>query len=143
VLRPRTLIYSTVLVALTAAIVVALATRNPLKVDVLRDRGALAREAAPGVIENVYRLQLMNTDETPRRYTIRADGVPGLSVQGVQLPVSLGAAQSRMLAVRLQAPVAETASDTKRELHNIEFTVEAVDDPQVVRHEKSTFIIPH
>ena len=59
----------------------------PLKVDVLRDRGALAREAAAGVIENVYRLQVMNTDETPRRYTIRAEGVPGLSVQGMQQPV--------------------------------------------------------
>ncbi len=40
------------------------ALRNPLKVDVIRDRGALAREATPGVIENVYRLQIMNTGET-------------------------------------------------------------------------------
>jgi cytochrome c oxidase accessory protein FixG len=142
VLRPRTLVYSIVLLVLATVTVISLATRNPLKVDVLRDRGALAREAAPGVIENVYRLQLMNTDETARRYVIRAEGVPGLSVQGVQQPVSLGAAQSRMLAVRLQAPVAEAADGAKRELHNIQFTVEAVDDPEVVRHEKSTFIVP-
>jgi cytochrome c oxidase accessory protein FixG len=155
VLRPRTIIYTTALVAITAATVVTLATRNPLKVDVLRDRGALAREAAPGVIENVYRLQVMNTDETPRKYAIRAAGYPGLSVQGVEQPVELGAAQSRMFAVRLQAPVEddEHEHDEKKKSHDrdeerhakkhdIEFTVQAVDDEKVVRHEKSTFIVP-
>jgi len=148
VLRPRTLIYATVLVALTTAAMVSLALRNPLKVDILRDRGVLAREAAPGVIENVYRMQLMNTDETARRFTIRADGVPGLAVQGVEQPVALGPAQSRLFAVRLQAPVDEVPSaspqppDSKTRLFNIEFTVTAVDDPTVIRHEKSTFIIP-
>jgi cytochrome c oxidase accessory protein FixG len=155
VLRPRTIIYTVALVVLTAATVVTLATRNPLKVDVLRDRGALAREAAPGVIENVYRLQVMNTDETPRRYTIRAGGFPGLSVQGVEQPVELGAAQSRMFAVRLQAPLKDDDEHDRDEkkshdrdeerhakTHNIEFTIQAVDDEKVVRHEKSTFIIP-
>jgi cytochrome c oxidase accessory protein FixG len=148
VLRPRTLIYATVLAALTTATVVSLALRNPLKVDILRDRGVLAREAAPGVIENVYRMQLMNTDETARRFTIRADGVPGLAVHGVEQPVALGPAQSRLFAVRLQAPVDDAGatspqpSDSKTRLFNIEFTVAAVDDPSVIRHEKSTFIIP-
>jgi cytochrome c oxidase accessory protein FixG len=145
VFRPRTLIYATALVALTIVTVVSLATRNPLKVDILRDRGALAREAAPGVIENVYRIQLMNTDETPRRFTIRADGVPGLIVEGVTQPVALGPAQSRLVPVRLRAPVGEATTigaERKTEPHDIEFTVEAVDDPKVARHEKSTFIVP-
>jgi cytochrome c oxidase accessory protein FixG len=140
VLRPRTLVYAAVLVTLTVLTVVSLALRNPLKVDILRDRGALARESAPGVVENVYRLQLMNTDETARRFTIRADGVPGLTVQGVDQPVALGPAQSRLLPVRLQAPVDD--EERKAQTRNIEFIVEAVDDPAVVRHEKSTFIIP-
>ena len=147
VLRPRTLAYSTVLVALTIVTVVSIALRNPLKVDIIRDRGALAREAAPGVIENVYRIQLMNTDETPRRFEIRADGFPGLTVEGIEQPVALGAAQSRMLAVRLRAPIDDAARpsdarDLKSRLHNIEFTVRSVDEPQVVRHETSTFIVP-
>jgi cytochrome c oxidase accessory protein FixG len=143
VLRPRTLIYTAVLVALTAVTVVSLALRNPLKVDVLRDRGALAREAAPGVAENVYRLQIMNTDETPRRFTIRADGVPGLAVVGVEQPVTLGPAQSRLLALRLQAPVREDAATSGApQALPIAFTIAAVDDDDVVRHEKSTFIFP-
>ena len=79
----RTLVYGAILLVITGATVVTLATRNPLKVDVLRDRGALAREISGGVVENVYRLQLMNTDERPRRYEIRAEGLSGLEVVGV------------------------------------------------------------
>jgi cytochrome c oxidase accessory protein FixG len=144
VLRPRTIIYSVVLVALVVITAFTLATRNPLKVDILRDRGALAREAAPGVIENVYRVQVMNTDETPRQYKISAAGFPGLSVQGVDQPIALGPAQSRMLAVRLQAPVKDEdrPADSRAATHPIVLTVEAVDDDKVARHEKTTFIVP-
>ncbi len=146
VLRPRTILYAGVILAIAGATATSLFLRNPLKVDVLRDRGALAREAAPGVVENVYRLQLMNTDEVARRYTIRAAGVPGLTIEGVTLPVELGAAQSRTLPIRLQAPHDEDAARAKggdgRRLLPIEITVEAVDDPRVVRHERSTFALP-
>src|SRR6266496_3000023 len=84
VFRARTLIYGAVLLAIAGAAVGSLALRNPLKVDVIRDRGSLAREAAPGVIENVYRVQLMNTDEKARELAIRAEGLPGLRVAGVE-----------------------------------------------------------
>jgi cytochrome c oxidase accessory protein FixG len=138
VLRPRTMIYSAILVAIVATMAVTLASRNPLKVDVMRDRGALAREAAPGVIENTYRLQIMNTDESPRRFTIEADGVPGLTVVGVEMPVAVEAAGSKMVPLRLQA-AAEAAPPGS---HRIEFRVTAVEDARVRRDEKSTFILP-
>jgi polyferredoxin len=160
--RPRTMIYSGILLAIVTVTVAALALRNPLKVDVIRDRGSLAREAAPGIIENVYRVQLMNTDETPRRYTIRAEGIPGLKVTGVEQPIALGAAEGRPVALRLQAPVESPAEERKHgesderqprkhgedsdELrpgpHKIELIVESVEDEKVVRHEKSSFIVP-
>jgi cytochrome c oxidase accessory protein FixG len=143
VLRLRTVVYAAVLLGVAVVAGVSLVTRNPLKVDILRDRGALAREASPGVIENVYRIQIMNTDETARRFTIRADGFPGLEVVGVDQPVDLLAAQSRVLPVRLRAPApGNAASLAKAEPHPIEFIVQAVGDDSVVRHEKSTFIVP-
>jgi cytochrome c oxidase accessory protein FixG len=158
VLRPRTLVYSAVLLTIVGVTVGSLAMKNPLKVDVIRDRGALAREAAPGVIENVYRMQLMNTDETARQFTIRADGMPSLKVVGVEQPVAVGGGQTRLFALRLQVAldgeVADAAS-TKREhpenpargtvepgTHKIEFHIQAVNDDKVVRHEQSSFIIP-
>ncbi|MFO1302245.1 MAG: cytochrome c oxidase accessory protein CcoG [Burkholderiales bacterium] len=143
VFRFRTILYTGVLVLIATAAAFSLATRNPLKVDILRDRGALAREAAPGVIENVYRIQIMNTDETGRRFTLRAEGMPGLEVVGVDQPIELGPAQSRVLPVRLRAPAPDDAASlAKAEPHPIQFIVEAVGDDKVVRHEKSTFIVP-
>jgi polyferredoxin len=41
----------------------ALYLRTPLKLDVIRDRGSMGREVEDGMIENVYRLQIMNTSE--------------------------------------------------------------------------------
>jgi len=153
VFRPRTLVYASVLFAITAVAAASLAMRNPLKVDILRDRGALAREASPGQIENVYRMQIMNTDEHPRRYTIGASGLPGLEVVGVELPVEVDAASTRLFALRLRAPLEPVggAAPTPGP-HKIELTIQAVGkrengdhwehDDEVVRHEQSTFIIP-
>ena len=71
-LRPRVLIYASIMLVLITGFIVALTMRQPLKVDVIRDRGALAREVDGGKIENVYRLQLMNASEQPMRVTITA-----------------------------------------------------------------------
>jgi polyferredoxin len=49
--RPRILLYTTILVAITVASAWSLATRVPLKVDVIRDRSLLSREANDGGIE--------------------------------------------------------------------------------------------
>ena len=143
VYRLRTLLYGLGLLAIAGIAAGSLAVRNPLKVDVIRDRGALAREATPGQIENVYRVQLMNTDEQPRRYTIRASGMPGLALVDLDQPIEVKAASTRLFALRLQVPLefAGAAAPIPGP-HPIELTVQAVDDDKVVRHERSTFIIP-
>ena len=93
-LRPRTAIYSALLATIIVGTVVSLVTRNPLKVDVIRDRGALAREAAPGVVENVYRVQIMNTAEAGQSFTIGAEGLPDLRLAGVEQPIAVSARRS-------------------------------------------------
>jgi len=143
VFRLRTLLYGAGLLVITGVAASSLALRNPLKVDVIRDRGALARETTPGQIENVYRLQLMNTEERPRSYTVSANGLPGLALVGVEQPIEIKAESTKLFALRLQVPlepagaVAPTGGP-----HKIELTVQAVDDDKVVRHEQTTFIIP-
>jgi len=138
VTRPRVLIYTAILIAIIIAAGLSLASRNPLKVDVLRDRGALAREAAPGVIENVYRVQIMNTDETPRRFTIEAAGLPGIKVVGVEQPVAVEAAGSKLLPLRLTVAAESAPPGT----HKVELRVRAVEDANVSRDEHTTFILP-
>jgi polyferredoxin len=39
---------------------------------VIRDRGSMGREVEDGMIENVYRLQIMNTSERGQHFKISA-----------------------------------------------------------------------
>ena len=136
VLRPRVLVYATVLLALTAGLMASLALRMPLKVDVVRDRAALARIVPGGRLENVYRLQVMNATEQPQRYRIDATGLPGLSLASDAV-VEVGAAESRWVPVRLQVPYGSAAAGS----HPIHFDVQALGGDAHVR-EKSVFLVP-
>jgi len=136
VLRPRVLIYSGILGAVVLAMTVSLATRTPFKVDVVRDRGVLARIVEGGRIENVFRLQIMNATEVAQRFTVTAEGLPGLSVVS-EGDFLIEPTQARWVAVRVQAPydVAPAGS------HTIQFQIAGQGSiGQVI--EKSVFIVP-
>jgi len=136
VLRPRVLLYGSVLLALCLALLLSLATRTPLKVDVVRDRASLARIVAGGQLENVYRLQIMNATEGPQRYRIQAHGLEGLQV-ATDGEVEVGPAESRWVAVRLQLPYDAAPQGS----HTVHFDVQALGDKAQVS-EKSVFIVP-
>ncbi len=123
VFRPRVLIYTAALWAIIAAAAFSLWHRPPVKVDVIRDRTALAREAGDGMIENVYRLQVMNTEERAQRFVVGARGIDGLSVHGVAQPLEIGPAESRMIAVQLRA----RGDAAPKGFSRIEFDITAVD----------------
>jgi cytochrome c oxidase accessory protein FixG len=136
VLRTRVLLYGAALATVCAAVGWSLAERQPLKVDVVRDRGALSRIVAGGRVENVYRLQVMNATEQPQRYRIVATGVDGLTiVSGGE--VDIGPAQSRWVAVRLQAGPGSIGPGS----HPIEFRVSDAASMSAVS-EKSVFLAP-
>ncbi len=136
VLRPRVLLYSSVLLALCMALLLSLATRTPLMVEVVRDRASLARIVAGGQLENVYRLQIMNATEGPQRYRIQAHGLDGLQV-ATDGEVEVGPAESRWVAVRLQLPYDAAPQGS----HTVHFDVQALGDKAQVS-EKSVFIVP-
>jgi len=144
-LRPRVLVYASVLVLIVAALGTSLALRSPFKVDVVRDRGALARLVDEGWIENVYRLQVMNTTERVQRYRIGVSGLVGMRTDFDGTVVTVDPAQARWVPVAARvAP--ETAAAAGRGSHPIDFTVERIvdtpaDSPRsVVEH--STFVVP-
>lgn len=136
VLRPRVLVYTAILVALSAFVLGSLALRTPLKVDVVRDRASLARIVAGGKLENVYRLQVMNATEQPQRYRISATGLPGLEVAS-EPEVLVGPAESRWVPVRLQVPYGAAGAGS----HPIHFDIATVEGAAHVR-EKSVFLVP-
>jgi cytochrome c oxidase accessory protein FixG len=136
VLRPRVLIYSAILGSVVLAMLVSLATRTPFKVDVVRDRGSLARIANGGRIENVYRLQVMNATEATQRFRISVGGLPGLSIASEE-DVTVESTESRWVAVRVQAPFEGAPAGS----HPIHFDIVAQDISGKVS-EKSVFIVP-
>jgi polyferredoxin len=71
----RACIYTAVLGLIVLATSAALYLRTPLKLDVIRDRGSMGREVEDGMIENVYRLQIMNTSEQAHVYKIAVSGI--------------------------------------------------------------------
>jgi cytochrome c oxidase accessory protein FixG len=136
VFRPRVLIYCAILGVVIAAGGLAMWLRVPLKVDVIRDRAAIAREVEGGLVENVYRLQIMNTTEHARTYEVAVAGMPAISLAS-DTRVYIGATDSRMVPVRVRADRALAGPGS----HDIRFSIRAVDDENVAVQEKSVFIV--
>ena len=137
VLRPRTLVYAAILAAVVGAGATALWMRVPLKVDVIRDRGALVREVEDGELENVYRLQVMNATESPHRYRIAVEGIPGIRVASEPV-VEMAAASTRAFPVRIRVPGAEAKGGSQR----IVITVTAEDASGLQVREHAAFLAP-
>jgi cytochrome c oxidase accessory protein FixG len=136
-LRPRVIGYGLVFVAIAAAFSMALALRTPLKLDVIRDRGAMGREVEDGMIENVYRLQVMNTAERAHLYRIEVDGIPTAGIADEDV-VELDGASTRAVPVRVRIAPGTAAGGS----HPVRFTISALDDPSLRVTEKAVFIVP-
>ena len=134
VLRPRVLLYGALLAAIILGLIVALYMRVPLKVDVIRDRGALAREVEDGRVENVYRLQVSNTTEERRRFTLTVTGLPGLAVAS-EPRFEVAPATTTSVPLRLQAEADAVAPGS----HKVTIDVRDDEDAAVQVRETTTF----
>ncbi|BCO27547.1 hypothetical protein MIZ03_2435 [Rhodoferax lithotrophicus] len=142
VLRWRVLAYGLQLCLLTAALVIGLNQRSPFRLDVIRDRGVMARTLHDGSIENVYRLHLMNATEQVQHYRVEALGFTGLSMTSPTL-VSLGPIEAKTMTVNVQLPAAEAMAKPGKTLH-MQFKVTSMGDNHDVVQvlENSTFYVP-
>ncbi|MDQ7744194.1 cytochrome c oxidase accessory protein CcoG [Hydrogenophaga pseudoflava] len=135
--RPRVLVYTGILAVITLAVFVSLFLRTPLKVDVIRDRGTLARMVEQGRIENVFRVQIMNATESPQRYRIIVDGLEGVMIAS-ETEVDVLSTEVRSAAVRVQIPPNSVPPGS----HPIRFTVRSSGDRVSEVVEKAVFIVP-
>jgi cytochrome c oxidase accessory protein FixG len=135
--RTRVKIYTAVLGVIVLVTCSALYLRTPLKLDVIRDRGSMGREVEDGMIENVYRLQIMNTSEQAHVYQIAVSGIDTLAVADAGT-VRVEATETRSHPIRLR--VAHGAGHTGS--NKIQVTLTAVDDPSLHVKESAVFIVP-
>jgi cytochrome c oxidase accessory protein FixG len=147
ILRPRVLIYTAFITVLASAFMISLLTRNPLRVDVMRDRGALAREVEGIRIENIYRIQIMNASEHSMVVQVRATGLDNLKIlnsQGKEITaIDVGPASNQLLPLKVSTTIGQNSPGN----YPIYFGVtaqEIVGNQSItrVRDEKSSFIIP-
>jgi polyferredoxin len=137
IVRPRVLGYSAVLVLVICLASWFLANRIPLKVDIIRDRSILAREIDDGRIENIFTLNVMNTEEKPHRYKVSVAGLSDIELAD-QREIEVPAAASQSVIVRVLAG-AETG---KKGANPIFFDVVEQENPQIRVHEKASFLLP-
>ena len=148
ILRPRVLIYASILLLLIAALVVSLWFRTPFRVDVVRDRGVMARLSDDGKLENVYRLQIMNGTESPQHFKLNVTGIDDIEIETEAASdnddgeddiktILVNPTESRWVIVDLKIPDGSLDSGS----HKIKFEIESIETKDVVS-EKSVFLVP-
>lgn len=141
--RPRVLAYIAILSLIGIAFVASLVMRTTLRMDVIRDRGVLGREVAGGMIENVYRLQFINTSESPLTLTLSASGLPELSIMTADhgaTTVQVDAASNRLVPIVVRVPVEQVEPG----LYDIKLTAagQSEEGREATVIEQSSFFVP-
>jgi len=137
ILRPRTMVYATLLAVLIAGFAVTLSGRDVVGVDVIRDRNALFRERPDGRIENVYNVKILNKDREAHEFRITGTGLEGLEIDysGPTVYVGPGAVQSVPLRIRVPRGSVQGGTD-------VVVSIEATGRPDLTARGKARFIAP-
>ncbi len=138
--RPRVFVYGTIILALLGAVAWGIADRDPVAVDIMRDRGAaLYRDSGDGNIENLYRLRIMNKDDVAHTYQLEVDGLQEATLL-MDAPVPMiesGAVLDHIVRIKLNP---ESLNGVRSTDFGIRITAE--DAPEVTVMAHSTYLGP-
>ena len=79
--RPRTILYGAVLIAVSGIMLLTLSFRHTLELDVLRDRNPGYVTLADGAVRNAYTLKLMNRSPQARELRLSVSGIKARQVK--------------------------------------------------------------
>jgi cytochrome c oxidase accessory protein FixG len=96
-LRPRTLLYMGVWLAVGIGLVFALLSRDRLEINVLHDRNPQFVMESDGSIRNGYTIRLLNMIPEPRTVLLSLDGLPEATMK----VVGIGDAPGRLFALEV------------------------------------------
>ncbi len=134
--RPKAFLYGIAALLTLVLLSTTLWQREPLRVEVARDRGALYQEVSGARIENSYQLRLQNVSNQDRDLRVSVSGLPEVELlpdSMIHLPVG----ELLDIALRVQVP----AGALEQSNTDIEFIVQSPDDTlRIVR--ESRFIGP-
>ena len=132
-IRPRTLVYTALLSVLVVSLASLILFRQPVILDVIRDRNTLYRDVGRQGIENSYTVRIVNKHNRSHEYELSVRGLDGIMIRTDTLvPVAAESVQTVPTAVT--APHESTVGG-----QTIEFVLQAVDDPSIRMVTESRF----
>jgi len=137
VVRPRTLMYLSILTLLMSGFLYTIITRVPLKLDVIKDRNRLYQENVMGLIENIYTLKILNMDNKDHTYSIKVDGLDHIHLHSPK-NISVESGQVKSIPVRLEIDPGYLTNTTSK----VNFSVNALNQPKLIATSESRFIGP-
>jgi cytochrome c oxidase accessory protein FixG len=133
IVRVRTIVYSLILTALVVSMAWAMYARQPLILDVLRDRNALFRDVGRRGIENSYTLKIVNKHNLDHEYQLSVRGLDGIEIQ-TETRIAVPAESVFVLPTSVLAPHASAIGG-----RTIEFVLQSIDDSSIRVVEESRF----
>ena len=119
--RPRTIVYTLLLVIVTGMMATGLVLKPSVDVAVLRDRAPLFVTLSDGSIQNSYAVKISNMSRRPQTYRLTVSGINGAIVTGPgvealpggELELSAGADTVQTYRIHVRSPArAVTAPST-------------------------------
>lgn len=135
-LRGKLFGYAIVLIVMSSLLVIEITNREPVSLDIIRDRNELSKENFNGDIENVYTLKILNKSQTNNTYRLSVTGIPNTKWHGEQT-VTVLAADVYTLPISISVDPYELESY----MNDITFVIEQIDPVDDVRieHESRFF----
>ncbi|MFA7542365.1 MAG: 4Fe-4S dicluster domain-containing protein, partial [Lysobacterales bacterium] len=142
ILRPRVLVYASLLLAILIGWGVGISQREPLIVDVLRDRNALFRVLGDGSVENAYTMKVSNKDNHERQVVVTLDTDAALELVGAPVQRVIAAGATDELALTLRSTDPEATPSGRIPVVFVVTRPSQDDQAEVVIHHSAPFFAP-
>ncbi len=137
VIRLRTILYAGLIVVVSGLFLLSLWFRMPLELDIIKDRNRLYLTNSEGMIENVYKLRVLNKDQAPHDFAVQITGLKQAQLQAPsKFSVPAGGVLQVPVRVSLDPYFIQSSSN------EIEFTITSLDNPELTVSEPARFIGP-
>lgn len=144
--KPRIYLYIALLSVFIIGLLISLSLRSPLRVDIVRDRGVLGREIPGGMIENIYRIQVINMSEKDQKFVLKATSkeMPQVTVlvgEDNEQQIDVPAFSNQWVPMVIRVPVQGSAKG----LHPLSLHIENTDktDGALSAQQETTFFVPN
>ena len=136
VLRPRIVIYASLLLVIIGSTLWSMSHRMPLRADLIRDRNALYRELPGGMIENVYTIKVTNMDQAAHTYRLQAPTGSGAEIEMSQV-LRLEPEEVAGFPVRIRMP-----RTSGQGVQTLQLQLVAEDDPNINKTLEAKVLLP-